>query len=861
MLSVCSDPAASPQVAAIPAAEPDRRHAGDLPGPGSAGNGATAEGMAIAWGQLDVAQVVAAANRHQQHKAGMDLPGWGEWRDPFEWPDASGEAGADSAQACDERFIDGRGIDERVMPAGSLGGHVLVMPGPQLAGWLAGAGCSQLDDAALVTSITGWRKLTSWAQAHELAAVAELARRRGVGAGEAEDPGDGDAAEIPGLAADSQPGAEGGHGRDTKQANDVRRELEAEFAPQEVALALTLTRYGAEYWTDLAVSLSGRLPRTLAALSRGEIDLSRARLIEQYTAQLTPDLARRVEEKVLGNAERQTTGQLRAVIRRAVIAVDPAAAERRRQEAEQNARVEVYGDSESTAAIGGRFLPAAHTAAAWARICALAKAMESAGASGGADVLRAQVFMGLLLGTLPLIPPAQERPDDSQPAGTEPESPAGGADHPDSGSYGDDGPPDRDPPDSGPRGGGPQKGGPRDDGPPDRDPAGRVPSDGDPPKSAVRDSSPHPGRTPDGRPRDTDPRASCPRASCPRDRVPSDGGPPERPPDPPATWPPIPPPGHTPAPGCAGAGPGPSSRDGPGADSAAGDRAPPRPASSAGATGPAGWAEPATAGAAPVPRGGVALLIPWRTLAGVTAEAGQVSRIGPVTAEVARALAAVAVNEADCEWRMIITGPAGNALAVTTIRKSWLAPNRRQARAAGEQPRRGGQVVARVVLTLPLAALDKAKAPRQGPAGRAGPPELEPVLAAALRAASRTAERGRAATQFAAGDTSSGGACQHEDGVPGYRVPDSMRALLEARDRTCRHPGCRCPAWRSDQDHTIPYEQGGPTCPCNLSSECRHHHRLKQLSDWLLSQPHPGVLTWHTPAGLAYTVSPEPYGA
>jgi hypothetical protein len=263
-----------------------------------------------------------------------------------------------------------------------------------------------------------------------------------------------------------------------------------------------------------------------------------------------------------------------------------------------------------------------------------------------------------------------------------------------------------------------------------------------------------------------------------------------------------------------------------------------------------------------VRRGGVALLIPWRTLAGVTAEPGQVSRIGPVTAEVARALATIAVNEADCEWRLIITGRAGSALAVTTIRKSWLEPNRPHAGAAGEQLRRGRQgVIARVVLTLPLAALDEAKAPGQTADGQAAwPPKMQPVLAAALRAASRTAERARAASRLAAVGTSSGGACQHEDAAPGYRVPDSMRALLEARDRTCRHPGCRCPAWRSDQDHTIPYEHGGPTCPCNLSAECRRHHRLKQLSNWLLSQPRPGVLTWRTPAGLAYTVNPEPYG-
>ena len=39
-----------------------------------------------------------------------------------------------------------------------------------------------------------------------------------------------------------------------------------------------------------------------------------------------------------------------------------------------------------------------------ARISALAQAMKSAGITGGIELLRAQAFLGLLLGTLPLIP-------------------------------------------------------------------------------------------------------------------------------------------------------------------------------------------------------------------------------------------------------------------------------------------------------------------------------------------------------------------------------------------------------------------------------------------------------------------------
>ena len=168
-----------------------------------------------------------------------------------------------------------------------------------------------------------------------------------------------------------------------------------------------------------------------------------------------------------------TTGQLRAALQRAVITVDPAAAERRREEAERNARVELSGDPESTGSLAGRFLPAGHAAAAWSRICALAKALESAGAPGGIDLLRAQVFVGLLLGTLQIIPPPLDKhgadyvgPDDD---GGSPADDGGddgpGDSGPDDGGPGDGGPGDSGPGDGRPRDGGPGDGGPRDSGP------------------------------------------------------------------------------------------------------------------------------------------------------------------------------------------------------------------------------------------------------------------------------------------------------------------------------------------------------------------------------------------------------------
>ncbi len=150
------------------------------------------------------------------------------------------------------------------------------------------------------------------------------------------------------------------------------------------------------------------------------------------------------QDKVLPAAGDKTPAQLRAALRRAVISVDPDAAERRRKDAERRAKIGLYGDEEGTATLSGQNLPGAHAAAAMARISALARAMKSSGAGGGIDLLRAQVYIGLLLGTLPLIPPAEGAPPD-HPDDRPPGRPGSG-DSRDSDCAGDPGPEDaRDP--------------------------------------------------------------------------------------------------------------------------------------------------------------------------------------------------------------------------------------------------------------------------------------------------------------------------------------------------------------------------------------------------------------------------------
>ena len=65
------------------------------------------------------------------------------------------------------------------------------------------------------------------------------------------------------------------------------------------------------------------------------------------------------------------------------------------------------------------------------------------------------------------------------------------------------------------------------------------------------------------------------------------------------------------------------------------------------------------------------------------------------------------------------------------------------------------------------------------------------------------------------------GTCAHPRQVLRYQPGRRLRNIVCARQRTCSFPGCRRPAARCDLDHTIPYDQGGLTCECNLAPLCR----------------------------------------
>ena len=215
-------------------------------------------------------------------------------------------------------------------PGFAEGGVLDVLaPGVALAGCAedAHAGLAGLTDDELVGVLRAWARQESWAQARKLAAVAELARRR---------------------PADCTPPAAPGH----------FPVVLSEFTADEVALALTLTRRSAGVQLDLALALATR-PAIAALLEAGQIDLLRVRIIIDGIAGLAEGHAAAVEAAVLPEAPGMTSGQLRAAVAQAVLAADPDAARRQREEDLKDARVECWTDPAGTANLAGRSLPCA----------------------------------------------------------------------------------------------------------------------------------------------------------------------------------------------------------------------------------------------------------------------------------------------------------------------------------------------------------------------------------------------------------------------------------------------------------------------------------------------------------------------
>jgi len=93
-----------------------------------------------------------------------------------------------------------------------------------------------------------------------------------------------------------------------------------------------------------------------------------------------------------------------------------------------------------------------------------------------------------------------------------------------------------------------------------------------------------------------------------------------------------------------------------------------------------------------------------------------------------------------------------------------------------------------------------------------------------------------------------------------YRPDAYLTGLIEARDVTCRYPGCTRNAVYCDDEHCDAFPHGD-TSAGNVCQLCRKHHRRKTRGRFTYTRPDPatGKTVWTTPLGFTYVQEPASY--
>jgi hypothetical protein len=80
------------------------------------------------------------------------------------------------------------------------------------------------------------------------------------------------------------------------------------------------------------------------------------------------------------------------------------------------------------------------------------------------------------------------------------------------------------------------------------------------------------------------------------------------------------------------------------------------------------------------------------------------------------------------------------------------------------------------------------------------------------------------------------------------RVPHGLRRALEARDRTCRFPGC-ANLGRLDSHHVLHWTKEGLTELANLALLCKRHHRMVHEGGYTMTRARDGTWIFTRPTG------------
>jgi Domain of unknown function (DUF222) len=251
----------------------------------------------------------------------------------------------------------------------------VLRPGPVLAALTAqtAADPASLTDDELVGALQAARRLANHAEYQQTVVIAEYARRR-------------QAQFEAAMAAGKPVGCRDG-----------------EFPGEELAMELVETAVYTGARIDTAVELTARLPRTLAGMADGSIDLTRAMTIASRTRSLTDADAAYADEVLAAAAPGKRPDQLADKAARLEMKLAPLAVAARKKLARRDQRVEVRREASGNASLSGRELDTTDVMASKAYIDAVAAQLRGSGLIAGTlGQLRALAFTDLTQGRNPL---------------------------------------------------------------------------------------------------------------------------------------------------------------------------------------------------------------------------------------------------------------------------------------------------------------------------------------------------------------------------------------------------------------------------------------------------------------------------
>jgi hypothetical protein len=643
--------------------------------------------------------------------------------------------------------------------------------------------CPAATDDELAGLLQAWAAIESWAASAKLGVIREMMRRDGP----------------------PSPGSD--HG-----------DLPETWSPSlrcELAGALACSTQSAESAAGLAWELRARLPGIGARLEDGTLTQAKAKAVTDTFGQLMDADAADAEAMIIDQLAGKTYMQVLRLAEQAALTVDPALAERRREQAQRkDARVSFFREQAGTAALSGRDLPPDEALAAMATVNARAEEYKESDAFGDTpmDVLRARAYLDLINGLsaaerIAIAEPQDDAADAAESlawaqaaARAAAQARAGNRTRPD---------PDPDP--------GPDPGGAGSDVLADPDDCPCTDCDGSclvDDDDLDLDDEPDDGEPDDG-------------------SDPDDGGGP-----------------HSGGPGSTGPGSGGTG---------------PRPG--APPTGLARQRRPAD------------LVVPLATLLGLAERPGEIHGFGLLDPALARELAAAAAASPRTEVCATVTTAEGYAIGHGCARPARAPRPPGPAASPVTLPARLNLTIPAAALpALSSPALSSTGLSSTGPsspASRAGPasngdlgshagswgfiPRRSPGAQGGFGTWTLALPGGRDLTVRL--DPVPTLSCDHRYESRGYQPSDKLRHLVQIRDGTCTFPPCNRHARESDFEHAVPYDQGGKTCACNAGARSRACHRVKQSPGWKVTQPRPGWHRWQTPAGRVYVQEPKRYPA